>query len=122
VRNRSARFARYLQRWWQAQLGTATYPGEWLRDRDATAIAHEFRRAAEFEVSQAAFLHRRPDETAARAVVDQLVPPPIEHDAEILVQAIVRAGTSARRVRVTTVAGGLVTVFALVLRNVLRGR
>jgi hypothetical protein len=122
VRNRTARFSRYLQRWWESQLGTATYPGEWLGGRDATSIAHEFRRAAQFEVSQAAFLHRKPDAALARSLVDQLVPSPIEHDAELLTDAIVRAGQSAQRVRATTAIGAVVTVFALVLRNVLRGR
>jgi hypothetical protein len=122
VRNRTARFSRYLQRWWESQLGTATYPGEWLGGRDATSIAHEFRRAAQFEVSQASFLHRKPDAALARSLVDQLVPSPVERDAELLTDAIVRAGASAQRVRATTAIGAVVTVFALVLRNVLRGR
>ena len=103
-------------------MGSATYPGEWLGGRDATAIAHEFRRAAQFEVSQATFLHHRPNAELAREVVDQLVPTPIEHDEEILVEAIVRAGQSAQRFRATTAVGAFVTVFALVVRNVLRGR
>jgi hypothetical protein len=122
MKNRTERFSRYLQQWWQAQLGSATYPGQWLNGRDTTAIAHEFRRAAQFEASQAAFLHRRPDAELARSVVDQLVPSPIEHDAEILVDAIVSAGASAQRFRATAAAGAVVTVFAIVARNVLRGR
>ncbi|HVB06200.1 MAG TPA: hypothetical protein VNF07_08170 [Acidimicrobiales bacterium] len=119
---RGARFSRYLQSWWDRQLQGATYPGEWRHGRDADALAGEFRRAAQFELAQARFLHHRPDEAAARAVVDQLIPELTEADAEIVVAAIVRAGTTAQRVRTTTAAGAVLTVFALVLRNILRGR
>jgi len=118
----TARFSRYLQRWWDRQLQGATYPGQWLRERDEEALASEFRRDAQFEVAQARFLHRRPDRTVAREVVDRLLPMPIESDAEVLVGAIVAAGSTAQRVRATTAIGAVLTVFALVLRNVLRGR
>ncbi|MCU1488810.1 MAG: hypothetical protein JWM85_215 [Acidimicrobiaceae bacterium] len=120
--DRRARFARYLQQWWDAQLQGGTYPQDWQRGRDGDALASEFRRAAQFEVTQAAFLHRRPSPTQAREVVDRLVPAPVESDAELLSGAIVRAGTSAQRVRATTAIGAVVTVAALVLRNILRGR
>ena len=120
--NSGARFGRYLQSWWDKQLHGATYPGEWLHGRDAEALASEFRRATQFEIAQARFLHWRPDPAAARAVVDQLIPELIETDAQLVVAAIVRAGQTARRVRTTTAAGAMLTVFALVLRNILRGR
>ncbi len=119
---RGARFSRYLQSWWDQQLQGATYPGDWLHGRDSDALASEFRRAAQFEIAQARFLHHRPDEEAARAVVDQLIPQPTESDAEIVAAAIVRAGATAQRVRATTAIGAVITVFALVLRNILRGR
>jgi hypothetical protein len=120
--NTNARFARYLQRWWDAQLQGGTYPSDWQRGRDASALASEFRRDAQFAVAQAAFLHRRPGKDTAREVVDRLVPAPTESDAELLVEAVVRAGATAQKVRATTLLGGIVTVFALVLRNILRGR
>lgn len=119
---RGARFSRYLQSWWDRQLQGATYPGEWRHGRDADALASEFRRAAQFEIAQARFLHRRPDDVEARSVVDHLIPELTEADAEIVVEAIVRAGATAQRVRATTAVGAVLTVFALVLRNVLRGR
>jgi len=75
-----------------------------------------------FEISQSTFLYRRPDETDAAEAVATLVPSPGEEDTALLVAAVVRAGERARRVRATTGAGAVVTVFALVLRNVLRGR
>jgi hypothetical protein len=120
--NPGARFSRYLQSWWDRQLHGATYPGDWLHGRDVEDLASEFRRAAQFEIAQARFLHHRPDETAARAVVDQLIPELTEADTELVVSAIVRAGASAQRVRFTTAGGAVLTVFALVLRNILRGR
>lgn len=116
------RFARYLQRWWDAQILGGAYPADWQHGRDAGELASEFRRDAQFEMSQAAFLHRRPDDVLAREVVDRLVPIPTEADTDLLTQAIVRAGTTAQRVRATTVVGAIVTVAALALRNVLRGR
>lgn len=122
MRDPAARFRRYLQQWWEHQLQGAPYPGDWLHGREADALASEFRRDAQFELTQARFLHRRPDERSARDVVDQLHPLPIEADAEILVQAIVRAGATAQKVRATTAIGATLTVFAFVLRNVLRGR
>ena len=122
MRDPQARFARYLQRWWERQLQGGTYPTEWRHGRDADSLAHEFRRDAQFEMAQAAYLHRRPDAASARHVVEALMPEPVESDAQLLIDAIVRAGATARRVRVTTVIGASVTVFALVLRNVLRGR
>jgi hypothetical protein len=122
MRNPSTRFARYLQRWWDEQLQGASYPSEWLEGRDGSAIASEFRRDAQFEIAQAAFLHRRPNEDDAREVIEHLVPMPTESDSDLLAQAIVLAGATAQKVRATTVAGALVTVFALVLRNILRGR
>jgi hypothetical protein len=120
--DRTERFARFLQRWWDQQLHGGTYPDDWRHGRDEVMLAAELRRTAEFELVQAAFLHRRPSEDEARAVVDRLVPAPIESDAALLVGAVVRAGATARKVRATTVAGGLVTVAALVVRNILRGR
>ena len=122
MRDPSTRFAKYLQRWWDAQLHGSVYPSEWLHGRDASNIASELRRDAQFEVSQASFLHRRPDHQQAREVVDHLLPAPIESDVEVLAEAIVRAGATAQKVRATTVIGATVTVFALVLRNILRGR
>lgn len=120
--DRRARFARYLQRWWDEQLQGGTYPDDWRRGRDESMLAGEFRRAAQFELSQTAFLHRRPSEADAREVVERLVPAPVEHDADLLVGAIVRAGATAQKVRATTAVGATVTVAALVLRNILRGR
>lgn len=120
--DRTARFQRYLQRWWDQQLQGGTYPDDWRRGRDAQMLASELRRAAEFEIVQAAFLHRRPSDAEARQVVDRLVPAPVESDAELLTTAVVRAGATAQRVRATTLAGAVVTVGALVVRNVLRGR
>lgn len=120
--DRTERFARFLQHWWDQQLQGGAYPDDWRRGRDAAVIAAELRRTAEFEIVQAAFLHRRPSESDARAVVDRLVPAPIEPDSELLVDAVVRAGATARKVRATTVVGAMVTVGALVVRNVLRGR
>ena len=117
-----SRFSRYLQSWWDRQLRGATYPGEWLHGRDADALASEFRRDAQFEIAQARFLHRRPDEAAASAIVAQLVPEPTEEDAALLVAAVVRAGATAQRVRATTAIGAVLTVLALVARNILRGR
>ncbi len=122
MRNPGVRFGRYLQQWWERQLQGAPYPGDWLHGRDVESVASEFRRDARFELVQARFLHRRPNDTTAREVVDQLLPLPIEADAELLVAAIVRAGQTAQRVRATTAIGDSLTVFALVLRNVLRGR
>lgn len=119
---RADRFARYLQRWWDTQLQGGAYPADWQHGRDVAELAHEFRRDAQFEMSQAAFLHRRPDSSLARTLVDQLVPTPTEADADLLASAVVAAGTTAQRVRATTVAGAVVTVLALALRNVLRGR
>jgi hypothetical protein len=122
MRRPSERFARYLQSWWSAQLKGGSYPADWQHGRDVAELAHEFRRDAQFEMAQAAFLHRRPDEALARELIDRLVPAPTEADADLLAAAIVRAGTTAQRVRATTVAGALVTVTALVVRNILRGR
>ena len=120
--DRTARFSRYLQLWWDRQLQGATYPGPWLRGRDKDSIASELRRDAQFELGQARFLHHRPDATLAREVVDRLVPVPVEADADVLVDALVAAGATAQRVRATTALGAVITVFALVLRNILRGR
>ena len=122
MRDPRARFSRYLQRWWDIQQHGGAYPGQWLHGRDAEALAHEFRRDAQFEVAQAAYLHRRPDADGARLVVESLVPLPTESDAELLIDAIVRAGSTARKLRATTALGATVTVFALVFRNILRGR
>lgn len=85
-------------------------------------IAHEFRRDAQFAVAQAAFLLRRPDAQVARQVIDRLEPVPAEADAVILADAVVSAGATAQRVHATTVVGAVITIAALVLRNILRGR
>jgi hypothetical protein len=122
VRDPSRRFSRYLQVWWDDQLQGESYPCEWLHGRDAGAIAREFRRDAQFAVSQAAFLLRRPDERRAREVIVGLEPVPVEADAAVLVEAVVSAGATAQRVRATTVIGAILTITALVVRNILRGR
>ncbi len=122
MRDPSNRFTRYLQAWWGDQLQGETYPCEWRRGRDADVIAHEFRRDAQFAVAQAAFLLRRPDAQVARQVIDRLEPVPAEADAVILADAVVSAGATAQRVRATTVVGAVITIAALVLRNILRGR
>lgn len=116
------RFARYLQKWWDNQLGGAPYPNDWLRGRDASAIAREFRRDAQFAVAQSSFLLRRPGEDQAREIVQRLVPAPVESDEALLTEAVVRAGAAAQRVRATTVLGALVTIAALTIRSLLRRR
>jgi hypothetical protein len=122
MRNSTARFARYLQRWWEAQLQDEGYPADWQHGRNADALASEFRRDAQFELVQARFLHHRPDQSSALMVVGQLVPVPDEDDTSLLATAIVRAGLTAQRVRTTGVVGASLTVCALVLRNILRRR
>ncbi|MGD0743291.1 MAG: hypothetical protein ABSA31_08420 [Acidimicrobiales bacterium] len=122
MRNPSARFSRYLQAWWDEQLEGERYPCEWRRGRDSGAIAHEFRRDTQFAVAQAAFLLRRPDERGAREVIEKLEPVPDDQDAALLVEAVVSAGSTAQRVRATTVLGAVLTIMALVVRNILRGR
>jgi hypothetical protein len=119
---RAARLARFLQRWWESQLEEEPYPGNWRKERGAEQLASELRRDVHFELVQSTLIHRRTDEQAARAAVAALVPAPDEQDAALIVAAIVRAGGGARKVRATTGAGAVVTVFALVLRNILRGR
>jgi hypothetical protein len=120
--DRSARFSRYLQQWWQRQLDRAPEGEAWTHGRDAHAVAAEFRRDAQFEITQARFLLRRPDEAVARQVIATLEPAPSEDDVELLVAAIVRAGATAQRVRATTAASAALTVFALVTRGILRRR
>jgi hypothetical protein len=122
MRNSSASFGRYLQHWWERQLEDSAYPSDWLHGRTAEALASEFRRDAQFELVQARYLHRRPDATSARALVDQLVPRPNEDDTELLASAVVRAGVTAQRVRTSGAIGASITVLALVLRNILRCR
>ncbi len=122
MNRRTARLARFLQRWWEGEIAREDATLGWRRERSAEQLASELRRDVHFELSQSASLYRRPDEAAAREAVAALVPPPSEEDADLLVAAVVRAGERARRVRATTGAGAVVTVFALVLRNVLRGR
>ncbi len=116
------RFGHYLQKWWDRQLGGASYPSDWLRGRDASAIAREFRRDAQFAVAQSAFLLRRPGEDQAREIVERLVPAPVESDEALLIEAVVRAGAAAQRVRATTVVGALLTIAALTIRGLLRRR
>jgi hypothetical protein len=119
---RAARLGRFLQHWWEGQLAGETYPCDWRRERSADQLAAELRRDVHFELSQSAFLYRRPGEEMVRAAVAALVPSPDERDEALLVAAFVRAGGGARTVRSATGAGAVLTVFALVLRNVLRGR
>jgi hypothetical protein len=113
------RVARSLQRWWSRQ--TETDPADWRHGRSVEALAAELRRDVTFELASVRFLHRRPDDGTALGAVLELQPKPAPADAEVLAEAIVRAGGSARTVRMTT-AGAVLTVLALVVRNVLRGR
>lgn len=122
MRSSRARFRRYLQRWWDQQVAGPGGAADWRAGRSAEALASELRRDAQFEVVQAAFLHRRPDRESAAALVGLLIPVPSPEDVELIVDAIVQAGATARRVRATTLAGAVVTVLALALRNILRGR
>ncbi len=119
---RTERLARFLQRWWEGERAKEDASLGWRRDRTVEQLASELRRDLRFELNQSTFLSRRPDEGAARAAVASLVPAPSPQDADLLVWVLVRAGERARRVRATTGVGAVVTVFALVLRNVLRGR
>lgn len=128
MRSSKARFGRYLQRWWESQVSRPLDGGGsrdetgWREGRSADDLASELRRDAQFEISQAAFLHRRPDRETAAQLVAMLVPEPSPEDSEVIVEAIVRAGSTAQKVRATTVIGAVLTVIALALRNVLRGR
>ncbi len=122
MKDAHARFLTYLQRWWDSQLAAGDGEGEWLHGRDVFALASQFRRDSQFELAQAGFLHRRLSPFEARDAVDHLSPLPTVPDAELITDAIVRASSTARRVRTTTAAGAAVTVSALVLRNLLRRR
>ncbi len=119
---RTARLGRFLQHWWEEQLAGREYPCDWRRERSAEQLAAELRRDVHFELSQSTFLHRRPDERTVREAAASLVPAPDPRDEDLLVAAFVRAGGGARTVRSATGVGAVVTVCALVLRNILRGR
>ncbi len=122
MKDAHARFLSYLQRWWTQQNDGLAADLEWQRGRDVHALASQFRRDSQFELAQAGFLHRRLSPFEARDAVDHLSPLPALEDAELITDAIVRASSTARRVRTTTAAGAGVTVLALVLRNILRKR
>jgi len=118
----SERLNRFLQRWWEAQLDGVQYPTDWRHERGVEQLASELRRDVHFELSQSTFLHRRPDEEIAKVAVASLSPVPDADDTALIVAAVVRAGSGARKVRTTTGVGAVLTVTALVLRNLLRGR
>lgn len=116
------RFFSYLQRWWTAQIAGAKPEEDWRGERDVHALASQFRRDTQFELAQAGLLHRRLSPFEARDAVDHLDPLPSPSDAELLTDALVRASSTAQRVRNTTAVGAVLTVSALVLRNLLRRR
>lgn len=117
-----SRFRAYLQRWWSSQLDAATEESGWRGGRDTHALASQFRRDPQFELAQAGLLHRRLSPFEAREAVDHLEPLPNATDAELLTDALVRASSTARRVRTTTAASAVVTIVALMIRNSLRKR
>jgi hypothetical protein len=122
MKDAHARFLAYLQKWWSNQISEDGDETGWQHGRDVHALASQFRRDPQFELAQAGFLHRRLSPFEARDAVDHLEPLPDLTDAELITDAIVRASSTARRVRTTTAAGAAVTVSALVLRNLLRRR
>ncbi len=122
MKDAHARFLDYLQKWWTAQIDAADGAAGWANGRDTHALASQFRRDPQFEIAQASLLHRRLSPFEARDAVDHLNPLPELTDAELLTDALVRASSTARRVRTTTAAGAVVTISALVLRRALRKR
>ena len=122
MRDAHVRFLQYLQKWWTVQINAAGGVTGWENGRDTHALASQFRRDPQFEIAQAGLLHRRLSPFEARDAVDHLDPLPEITDAELLTDALVRASSSARRVRTTTAAGAVLTVSALVLRRALRKR
>lgn len=122
MKDAHSRFLGYLQRWWTAQIEQADSETDWRSDRDTHVLASQFRRDPQFELAQAGLLHRRLSPFEARDAVDHLEPLPSVTDAELLTDALVRASSTARRVRTTTAAGAIITISALVLRNALRKR
>ena len=122
MRDAHARFLEYLQKWWSAQISAAGGADSWANGRDTHALSAQFRRDPQFEIAQAGLLHRRLSPFEARDAVDHLEPLPEVTDAELLTDALVRASSTARRVRTTTAAGAVLTISALVLRRALRKR
>lgn len=121
MKDAHVRFLNYLQRWWTQQRSHDDGQ-DWKAGRDTYALASQFRRDPQFGLAQAGFLHRRLTPFEARNAVDHLDPLPEPDDAELLTDALVRASSTAQRVRTTTAAGAAVTISALVLRNLLRRR
>lgn len=122
MKDAHSRFLSYLQRWWANQIDATEGDADWRQDRDTHVLASQFRRDPQFELAQAGLLHRRLSPFEARDAVDHLDPLPSVADAELLTDALVRASSTARRVRTTTAAGAVITISALVLRNALRKR
>jgi len=122
MRDAHARFFEYLQKWWTSQIDAAGGVTGWTNGRDTHALASQFRRDPQFEIAQAGLLYRRLSPFEARDAIDHLDPLPEATDAELLTDALVRASSTARRVRTTTAAGAVVTISALVLRRALRKR
>lgn len=122
MRDAHARFLEYLQSWWTAQIGAEGGLAGWARGRDTHALASQFRRDPQFEIAQAGLLHRRLSPFEVRDAVDHLHPLPEIADLELLTDALIRASSTARRVRTTTAAGAIVTISALVLRRAIRKR
>jgi len=122
MKDAHSRFLSYLQQWWIRQIEQASTDEDWRQGRDTHALASQFRRDRQFEIAQAGLLHRRLSPFEARDAVDHLDPLPNLGDAELLTDALVRASSTARRLRTTTAAGAIVTISALALRRTLRKR
>ena len=105
-------FVKYLQRWWETQsevlipsFAHVGYERRRLGTRSAEELAKEFRSDVQFHVAQAAFFLTQPDVQLITRIVEELAPPPEGEELQILIDAMMLAGGSTRKVRAGAFAG-----------------
>ena len=117
-----SRLKAYLENWWHQFDTEDSDTKKNLSDFSVNDLAQEFRQDKAFRRLEISSFSSLPNFSVIFNLVKSLSPTPSDEEAALIAGALMRAEKGNKVLKKTTFIGALVTVVALALRNILRGR
>ncbi|MCL5048705.1 MAG: hypothetical protein M1374_08030 [Firmicutes bacterium] len=116
------RLQNYLINWWRQFNADSLETKNRLTDSTVNDVAENFKQDKAFRRLEISTLSSLPNFAVLLNLVKSLSPTPSDEEAALIASALMRAEKGNKVLKKTTFAGALLTVVALALRNILRGR
>ncbi len=122
VTQKQRRLTNYLTNWWTNKADSFSKNAEGPQIVDIESLTTEFKHDRAFRKLQLTSPGGLPDFEVLFNIVKSLAPSPTDEEATLIATALLRVDKGSKMLRKTTVLGAVLTVVALSIRNILRGR